>query len=108
MSFSNGSGGTLTLPSPTHVHHVDVAAVRSLRRSLSRSPSKFGLRGGSPGLTTPTAPVRLAESTTPLSHAPAASTTPPDTPSAALAFASSLAPQPSQNTSTPLRSSVKL
>ncbi|KAK4237413.1 hypothetical protein C8A03DRAFT_34616 [Achaetomium macrosporum] len=46
MSYSNGSGGTLTLPSPTHVHHVDVSAtVRSLRRSLSRSPSKFRLSG---------------------------------------------------------------
>ncbi|KAH8820943.1 hypothetical protein F5884DRAFT_850192 [Xylogone sp. PMI_703] len=43
MSYSNGGGGgTLTLPSPTHVHNVDVSsAVRSLRRSLSRSPSKF-------------------------------------------------------------------
>ncbi|KAG6041752.1 hypothetical protein E4U41_002179 [Claviceps citrina] len=41
MSFSNG-GGTLALPSPTHAHHMDVtSAVRSLRRSISRSPSKF-------------------------------------------------------------------
>ncbi|RYP55267.1 hypothetical protein DL768_000022 [Monosporascus sp. mg162] len=40
----SNSGGTLTLPSPTHVHHVDVqAGLRSLRRSLSRSPSKFSL-----------------------------------------------------------------
>ncbi|KAI1824310.1 hypothetical protein F4861DRAFT_272828 [Xylaria intraflava] len=40
------SGGTLTLPSPTHPHHhhVDVqAGFRTLRRSLSRSPSKFSL-----------------------------------------------------------------
>lgn len=44
MSYSGGSGGTLTLPSPTHVHHVDMtAAVRSLRRSMSRSPSRFGM-----------------------------------------------------------------
>ncbi|WYZ41604.1 hypothetical protein EsH8_V_000499 [Colletotrichum jinshuiense] len=45
MSFSNSSGGTLTVPSPTHVHHVDVLAssVRSLRRSISRSPSKFNM-----------------------------------------------------------------
>lgn len=44
MSYSGNGGGTLTLPSPTHVHHVDVSsAVRSLRRSLSRSPSKFRL-----------------------------------------------------------------
>lgn len=42
MSYTNGSGGTLTLPSPNSVHHVDVAAaVRSPRRSLSRSPSKL-------------------------------------------------------------------
>ena len=42
MSYTNSGGGTLTLPSPTHVHHVDVtSAVRSLRHSLSRSPSKF-------------------------------------------------------------------
>ncbi|KAI1389937.1 uncharacterized protein F4822DRAFT_218926 [Hypoxylon trugodes] len=42
----SNSGGTLTLPSPTHPHHhhVDVqAGLRSLRRSLSRSPSKFSL-----------------------------------------------------------------
>lgn len=44
MSYANGSGGTLTLPSPNSVHHVDVsAAVRSIRRSLSRSPSKLNL-----------------------------------------------------------------
>lgn len=35
MSYPNGSGGTLTLPSPTHIH-----SVRSLRRSIARSPSK--------------------------------------------------------------------
>ncbi|KAI1270938.1 hypothetical protein F5Y07DRAFT_53503 [Xylaria sp. FL0933] len=42
----SNSGGTLTLPSPTHPHHhhVDVqASFRTLRRSLSRSPSKFSL-----------------------------------------------------------------
>lgn len=45
----------MTLPSPTHVHHVDMTAtVRSLRRSMSRSPSRFGLvrtasRSGSSG-----------------------------------------------------------
>ncbi|TAQ89412.1 hypothetical protein B7494_g2293 [Chlorociboria aeruginascens] len=49
MSYANSGGGTLTLPSPTHVHHVDVtSAVRSLRRSLSRSPSKFRLITKSP------------------------------------------------------------
>lgn len=34
-------GAILHLPSPTHIHHVDPAsALRQLRRSLSRSPSK--------------------------------------------------------------------
>ncbi|KAK8071103.1 protein kinase protein [Apiospora hydei] len=44
MSFGNSGGGTLTLPSPTHHNHIDVqSAVRTLRRSISRSPSKFNL-----------------------------------------------------------------
>ncbi|KAM5352556.1 hypothetical protein ACJ41O_005278 [Fusarium nematophilum] len=48
MSFSNSSGGTLALPSPTHAHHIDVtSAVRTLRRSISRSPSKFLSRSNS-------------------------------------------------------------
>lgn len=35
------AGGTLHFPSPTHMHHVDASsAMRQLRRSLSRSPSK--------------------------------------------------------------------
>lgn len=35
------AGGTLHLPSPTHIHHVDpTLAFKELRRSLSRSPSK--------------------------------------------------------------------
>ncbi|KZF20084.1 kinase-like protein [Xylona heveae TC161] len=35
------AGGTLHFPSPTHIHHVDTSsALRKLRRSLSRSPSK--------------------------------------------------------------------
>lgn len=42
MSFPNTGGATLALPSPTHAHQIDVtSAVRSLRRSISRSPSKF-------------------------------------------------------------------
>lgn len=48
MVYSN-SGSTLTLPSPTHARHghVDVgSAVRRLRRTMSRSPSKFGLSSG--------------------------------------------------------------
>lgn len=48
MSFSNSSGGTLALPSPTHAHQIDVtSAVRTLRRSMSRSPSKFITRTNS-------------------------------------------------------------
>ncbi|KAI1087374.1 hypothetical protein F5B19DRAFT_497461 [Rostrohypoxylon terebratum] len=47
----SNSGGTLTLPSPTHPHHhhiVDVqAGLRSVRSSISRSPSKFPLRTSS-------------------------------------------------------------
>jgi len=35
------AGGTLHLPSPSGMHHVDAgSAIRQLRRSLSRSPSK--------------------------------------------------------------------
>ncbi|KAG9244425.1 kinase-like protein [Calycina marina] len=41
MSYHNSGG--VCLPSPTHVHHVDVSScVRQFRRSLSRSPSKVG------------------------------------------------------------------
>ena len=40
-SHHSDAGGTLHLPSPTHIHHVDPAsAFKQLRRSLSRSPSK--------------------------------------------------------------------
>jgi mitosis inhibitor protein kinase SWE1 len=36
------AGGTLHLHSPTHIHHMDASsAIRELRRSLSRSPSKL-------------------------------------------------------------------
>ena len=48
MSFSDNSGGTLALPSPTHSHQIDVnATVRTLRRTLSRSPSKLLSRSSS-------------------------------------------------------------
>ena len=43
LTFSphRDAGGTLHLPSPTGIHHVDASsAIRQLRRSLSRSPSK--------------------------------------------------------------------
>ncbi|KAI2925516.1 hypothetical protein CBS147320_6209 [Aspergillus niger] len=54
------AGGTLHLPSHTGIHHMDAnSAIRQLRRSLSRSPSKssnFSLlasRGHSPSKTAP-------------------------------------------------------
>lgn len=85
MSYSNSGGGTLTMPSPTHVHHVDVtSAVRSLRRSLSRSPSKFRLVTKSPSSSpkSPLSPSPLSPSKRASSY-PAlfASTNTPHTPS---------------------------
>ncbi|ESZ96522.1 hypothetical protein SBOR_3144 [Sclerotinia borealis F-4128] len=72
MSYSNSGGATLTMPSPTHAHHVDVtSAVRSLRRSLSRSPSKFRLVTKSPN-SSPNSPL----STSPLSPSKRASSYP--------------------------------
>ena len=49
MPYSNSGGGALTL-SPSSPHHGGdfTSAVRSLRHSLSRSPSKFGLVSKSP------------------------------------------------------------
>ncbi|KAK0108373.1 hypothetical protein ONS95_003184 [Cadophora gregata] len=65
MSYSNSVGGTLTLPSPTHVHRVDVgSAVRTLRRSLSRSPSKFRLVTKSPS-SSPKSPLSPSPSSPP-------------------------------------------
>ncbi|RKF58680.1 putative protein kinase [Erysiphe neolycopersici] len=75
MPYSNGGGGTLTLPSPTHVHHVDVtSAVRSLRRSLSRSPSKFRL------ITKPPSPSSLSSPKRASINSIIASVTPGNTP----------------------------
>ncbi|KAH8596418.1 hypothetical protein B0O99DRAFT_685943 [Bisporella sp. PMI_857] len=57
MSYNNGGG--VCLPSPTHVHHVDVSScVRSLRRSLSRSPSKWNLKSPSLSPTPSSSPKR--------------------------------------------------
>jgi mitosis inhibitor protein kinase SWE1 len=54
------AGGTLHLPSPTGIHHVDASsAIRQLRRSLSRSPSKssdFRFLSRSHSQTTPNTP----------------------------------------------------
>ncbi|KAN0108416.1 kinase-like protein [Hyaloscypha variabilis] len=84
-SYSNGGGGTLTLPSPTHVHHVDVtSAVRSLRRSLSRSPSKFRLVTKSPSSSpkSPLSPSPLSPPKRTTSHSSIfAQSNPPHTPS---------------------------
>ncbi|CAN8105775.1 unnamed protein product [Discula destructiva] len=99
MSYGSGSGGTLTLPSPNGVHHVDVsAAVRSLRRSLSRSPSKLNIaraysQSSDSTFSTPgsPSPCRIIQRPMPPASAP------------------QLSHQHSQaNLSTPFRSAVKL
>jgi mitosis inhibitor protein kinase SWE1 len=85
--YSNGGGGALTLPS--HVDHVDVtSAVRSLRRSLSRSPSKsFRLVTKSPSSSpkSPLSPCPLSPSRRSLSQSATnfsgAANNPPHTPS---------------------------
>ncbi|KAI4216760.1 MAG: hypothetical protein LQ351_000709 [Letrouitia transgressa] len=52
---NSDAGGTIHLPSPSHIRHVDpTSAFRQLRRSLSRSPSKTaGIRLASPKSITP-------------------------------------------------------
>ncbi|KAL5321807.1 hypothetical protein ACEPPN_009770 [Leptodophora sp. 'Broadleaf-Isolate-01'] len=63
MSYSNDSGHTTLAFSPKGLHHVDVtSAVRSLRRSLSRSPSKFRLvtKSPSPSPKSPLSPSPLS------------------------------------------------
>ncbi|TVY30552.1 Mitosis inhibitor protein kinase [Lachnellula hyalina] len=127
MSYSNSGGGTLTLPSPTHVHHVDVtSAVRSLRRSLSRSPSKFNLVKKSPSSSpksplspspfsspkhTVSQPTIFTGSTSNPPHTPSPLAV-PFPPSAKLALRSSgraktAPPRPSSRTRTSPRSPVK-
>jgi mitosis inhibitor protein kinase SWE1 len=109
MSFSNSSGGTLALPSPTHAHTIDVSS--AVRRSISRSPSRFLSRTGSGSCDnsrqpSPQSPCRrfgatpqhqsyqLPPSVT-QSAPPAGSLMPPSTPHQSLTF-------------TPLRPSLKL
>ena len=71
-SYSPGDvGGTLHLPSPTHIHHCDPAsAFRQLRHSLSRSPSKGLSR--TPSLTRTPSKFRLvtSKSTSPSPSSP--------------------------------------
>ncbi|KAF4981601.1 hypothetical protein FZEAL_2613 [Fusarium zealandicum] len=108
MSF-NSSGGTLALPSPTHAHQIDVtSAVRTLRRSISRSPSKFLTRSNSqnsqspesPHQTSPQSPCRRFGST-PQNQQPLPSHT-----RSAPPHANPSAPHPS--IFTPFRPSVRL
>ncbi|KAH6627118.1 hypothetical protein B0J18DRAFT_160369 [Chaetomium sp. MPI-SDFR-AT-0129] len=112
MSFSSGSGGTLTLPSPTHVHHVDVGStVRSLRRSLSRSPSKFRLSGLASSVTNSPTLRQSPAATSDAQAAPAA--TAPATPAfggGSFSPTSHSAPPQFQSTTaaTPFRSNLKL
>ena len=71
FSTSGDVGGTLHLPSPTHIHHVDPAsAFRQLRHSLSRSPSKGLSR--TPSLTRTPSKFRLvtSKSTSPSPSSP--------------------------------------
>jgi mitosis inhibitor protein kinase SWE1 len=107
MSFSNSSGGTLALPSPTHAHTIDVSsAVRTLRRSISRSPSRFLARTGSNGCESsrqpsPQSPCRRF-GTTPQHSYPLPPAVTQSAPPAALTTA------PHSSTFTPLRPSLKL
>ncbi|KAL7808194.1 protein kinase [Trichoderma gracile] len=110
MSFSSGGGGgTLALPSPTHVHHMDPTAVRNLRRSMSRSPSKLLSRTSSSGSDRARqgshSPCRRI-STTPLHQRPVLRpppSAPPAVSSTILSREPSLSPA-----QTPLRPGVKL
>lgn len=110
MSFSNSSGGTLALPSPTHAHQIDVtSAVRTLRRSLSRSPSKFLSRTSSTSSdnsrqASPQTPSRRLGSTPHLQHRFSAVQPQSAPPAASTSYT---APHRSP-VLTPLRASVKL
>ncbi|KAJ6440288.1 arginine permease [Purpureocillium lavendulum] len=108
MSFSNGVGGTLALPSPTHAHHMDVTpGIRTLRRSISRSPSKFLSRTNSQSSessqqASPQSPCRRFG---PTPQRPHLAPTHPQT--APPAVTSTHASAPHQST-TPLRTNVRL
>lgn len=136
MSFSNSGGGTLALPSPTGLHgDSGPSSVRSLRRSLSRSPSRFHLmraeshnsqHSDSSSSSTLPSPCPQPHTTTP-AHAPPASLSASSSASSinsdynftsstslatvAVAGAAPHSAQPGQTTglfSTPHRSGVKL
>ncbi len=68
-------GGTLHFPSPTHIHHVDAtSAIRQLRRSLSRSPSRgpaFRLVTSTSTSPTPKSPLSPSPLSPPSKQAPA-------------------------------------
>ncbi|KAF7546706.1 hypothetical protein G7046_g9224 [Stylonectria norvegica] len=114
MSFSNSSGGTLALPSPTHTHHIDVtSAVRTLRRSISRSPSKFLSRSNShhslssegSQQASPQSPCRRRFGSTPQQQQPLPSNTQSAPPVVSTIDASN---SPQQTVFTPFRPSVRL
>ncbi|KAF5557344.1 WEE WEE-unclassified kinase [Fusarium phyllophilum] len=108
MSFSNSSGGTLALPSPTHAHHIDVtSAVRTLRRSISRSPSKFLTRSNSQNSLSPESP----HQTSPQSPCRRFGATPQNQqllPSHPRSAPPHINGAPHSNTFTPFRPSVRL
>ncbi|KAG5744975.1 hypothetical protein H9Q72_003678 [Fusarium xylarioides] len=108
MSFSNSSGGTLALPSPTHAHHIDVtSAVRTLRRSISRSPSKFLTRSNSQNSLSPESP----HQTSPQSPCRRFGATPQNQqllPSHTRSAPPHINGAPHSNTFTPFRPSVRL
>ncbi|KAH7325893.1 hypothetical protein B0I35DRAFT_347281 [Stachybotrys elegans] len=114
MSFSNSSGGTLALPSPTHAHQIDVSsAVRGLRRSLSRSPSKFLSRANSHSTegsrqASPQSPCRRFGSTPHAQQLPLPTASYSAPPAAASMHASTSSSQQPSIIFTPIRSSVKL
>ncbi|OAA62538.1 serine/threonine-protein kinase-like protein [Niveomyces insectorum RCEF 264] len=117
MAFSNSGGGILTLPSPSTAHQADGGSVRSLRRSLSRSPSRFHLLRAdshtsrhSDASSTTSSSSRSFQSLSPDSpcpqphHTPAAASGVLGSLSASSSFASStgIFGEPSGATSTPL------
>jgi mitosis inhibitor protein kinase SWE1 len=117
------AGGTLHLHSPTSIHHIDAgSAIRELRRSLSRSPSKladyrnYSSRSHSPSATnmpfspSPLSPSRRSTSDNTL-HIPSPSMTPshaiPYPPSARASRPSLRRSVQSQNISRSTRTSPK-
>ena len=108
MSLPERGGSAFALPSPTHAHQIDMtSAVRSLRRSISRSPSRF-LSRKSDGSTPPSpqSPCRRFRLTPQRIHDPSYSTHAQSAPPAPpFTSGSNTSQSPSF---TPLRQSTKL